>query len=646
VGQHEGLVYFAMELVEGLPLTRYATTHRLDVRARVELLARVAEAVHHAHLRGFVHRDLKPDNVRVTADGQPKVLDFGIAAGLGSRRAEVAGTPAYMSPEQFDAQAGVDVRTDVYALGVMLFELLVGEVPIAPHSAALQTLRELKQHAAPRLGSVEPKLGRELDAIVARALEVRVERRYGSAAELAEELRRWLRHEAVLAVGGGALYRAGRFARRNRALVVLLSSLLAALVAGVSVSTWFYFDARAQAKKAALEASRAKTSADFLAAVFAEADSDNAGGRGSTIGVAIDHAVEKLERDKIDPHVEAFVRAALTNTYVGLGEWQHAKTQALAAEQAYLQNGLPPDEQLAEVLRVVSEVQVESGAMQAGVEAADRSLRMEEEFHGKGTHDHTAYSLHVAGIAHRNIGDLKGALEFHRRAVAMEREILASTGSSYLVDALEQTTLTLVTYGRYDEARAPVAESLAMNEKQFGREHQVTAISLAHVGWIELNAGNLEAARTLFREVNVTRRKLLGPNHSRFAQGLHNAAQVEVLAGNFEAAAPLLDEALAIAKKAYGEDDAHYAWLELLRGELLLGQGRPEEALALVERDLALIAAHYIEPHDATLQALVVKAKCEKALGRQTDTAAKAKALGARLYGDEHPMYRRQADAL
>jgi tetratricopeptide (TPR) repeat protein len=380
--------------------------------------------------------------------------------------------------------------------------------------------------------------------------------------------------------------------------------------------------------------------------VFAEADSDNAGGRGSTIGVAIDHAVEKLEKEDIDPHVEAFLRASLANTYVGLGEWQHAKAQALAAAKAYEKGQLPDDEALSEVLRVVSEVQVETGAMKEGVVAAERSLKLEETFHGAAPHDHTAYSLHVAAIAHRFDNDLKGALELHHRAVDMERALLASTGHSYLSDALEQLCLTLVTFGRYDEARAAVTESLAMNEKKFGRAHQVTAISLAHLGWLEFNQGNLEAARKVFAEVNEARLKTLGPNHMRYAQGLHNAADVEVADGQLDAGEKLLDASLEVGRKAFGEGTGRYAWLELLRAEILIRRGRPQEALDLVDKDLALIRAHYGEERDATLEALVLKAKAERALGLQTDTAAKAKALGAKMYGEDHPIYRRQADAL
>ena len=649
VGQHEGLVYFAMELVEGPSLLDFVRQRQLDPRARVALLAQVAEAVHHAHLRGFVHRDLKPDNVRVTAEGTPRVLDFGIAAGLGSRRAEVAGTPAYMSPEQLDPHAAVDVRTDVYALGVMLFEVLTGEVPLAPHSARRGTLAELKQQPAPRLSALQPRLGRELDAIVARALEVRVERRYGSASELADELRRWLAHEPVQAVGGGRLYRAGRFVRRNRALSAALSSLALALLLGAGVSTAFFLDARAQAQKAELEASRAKASAEFLASVFSEADGDNAGGRGATIGVAIDHAVEKLEQQGVDPHVEAFLRASLANTYVGLGEWQHAKAQALAAAQAYVTGALPDDEQLGEVLRVVSEVQVETGAMRAGVEAAERALALEERFHPGVPHDHTAYSLHVAAIARRFDNDLAGALAFHQRAVAMERALLAATGHSYLADALEQECLTLVTFGRYDAARALVEESLAMNEKTFGREHQVTAISLAHLGWLELNAGHLDVARKVFAEVNATRAKLLGPAHMRRAQGLHNAAQVELLAGRPDDAAPLLDEALTVAGKAFGEETGRYAWLEVLRGELLRQQGKPAEAVAVLERDLRLIEADYGVERDAMVQGLVMLGRAQADLGLADEARAtkqRALEISARIYGSERPLLRRLAEAL
>ncbi|MBL8916917.1 MAG: serine/threonine protein kinase [Archangium sp.] len=647
VGQHEGIVYFAMELVEGEPLTTFAKSRALDLRARVELLANVAEAVHHAHLRGFVHRDLKPDNVRVTNDGTPKVLDFGIAAGLGQRRAEVAGTPAYMAPEQFDPQAGVDVRTDVYALGVMLFELLTGQKPIVPHGTALETLRALKQQPSPRLVSVDGKFGRELDAIVGRALEVSAEKRYASADALADDLRRWLAYEPVRAVGGGRVYRAGRFVRRNRGLVAALSLLVLALVAGASVSLWFFLDARAAARTAELEAQRAKTSAEFLANVFAEADSDNAGGRGATIGVALDHAVEKLEKQKIDPHVEAFLRSSLTNTYMGLGEWQHAKVQALAAAALYEREKMPDDEALSELLRVLAGTECEMGELKAGLAAAEKSLAMEWAFHGKGVHEHTAYSWHVMGIARRYANDVAGAIEAHQNAIAQERAILAATGSSYLVDALEQLCLTLVTFGRYDEARVPVKESLAMNEKQFGREHQVTMISVAHVGWIELNQGNLDEARKLFTEVNAVRKKLLGTEHSRYGQGLHNLAQVELEARNWDAAEPLLEEALRIAKKAYGTDSGHYAWLETRKVELLIARGKKEEALELANRDLALIEKQYVEDCDATVQALVVKAWAERALGRDASaTVTRVKALAAKVYGVEKPLLKRQADAL
>lgn len=651
VGQHEGLVYFAMELVEGPSLLAWVKAQQAPLRARVELMARVADAVHHAHLRGFVHRDLKPDNVRVAADGTPRVLDFGIAAGLGEHRAEVAGTPAYMSPEQFDPSAAVDVRSDVFSLGVMLFELLAGQLPVVPPKSGLATLQALKHEPCPRLVSVAPHSGRALDAIVARALEVKPERRYGSAAELAEDLWHFLRHEPVLAVGGGRLYRAGRFVRRHRALVAALSLTALTLVVGAGVSLALYLRAEAAAATARLEATRAKSSVEFLAGVLSEADSDNAGGRGATIGQAIDHAVERLEQQKVDPWVEASLRASLTNTYVGLGEWAHAKQQALAALAAYQQHGLQDDEQLAEILRVVSEVYVETGEMKAGMEAADRSLAIEERFHGRDTpHVDTAYSLHVAGIAHRYVNDWERSVDFHRRAIAMERVIQQQTGSSYLIDALDQLCLTLVTWGRYDEARVAVNESLALAIARHGREHQVTAVSLAHLGWLELNEGkHLDEARALFREVNEIRRKTLGPQHMRYAQGVHNLANVEVAAKNYEAAAGLLDEALAVARKAFGENRARFAWLELIRVDVLLARGQVDEALEVSRRDLELLEGHYGPDQHATIEALVTRAKALAAAGQEAEAKAVARRAiesAARAFGAERPRCRREAEEL
>jgi serine/threonine protein kinase len=240
----DGQPFFAMEFIRGLPLDEYADRHRLDVAARLALLARVCDTVQHAHDQGVIHRDLKPANILVEDTGQPKVLDFGVAratdadlltqAGL-TRTGQVLGTPDYMSPEQVAGDpAAIDHRADVYALGVILFELLAHRPPYQLEGRPLAEMARLILEAEPpRLGSVNPELRGDVETIVAKALAKDPARRYQSAADMAADLRRWLAHEPIQARPPSALYQLRQFARRHKALVGGVFATVAALVLGL-----------------------------------------------------------------------------------------------------------------------------------------------------------------------------------------------------------------------------------------------------------------------------------------------------------------------------------------------------------------------------------------------------------------------------
>jgi WD40 repeat protein/predicted Ser/Thr protein kinase len=246
----DGQPFIAMEFILGQPLDEYARHHALALGARVELLARVCDAVQHAHDQGVIHRDLKPANILVEESGQPKVLDFGVAratdadlltgSGL-TRTGQLLGTPNYMSPEQVTADpAAIDHRADVYTLGVILFELLAHRPPYQLEGRPLaEVARLILEEEPPRLGSVNPELRGDVQTIVAKALAKDPARRYPSAAELAADLRRWLAHEPIRARPPSALYQLRKFARRHKALVggVLATGL--ALVLGLVGTTLF-----------------------------------------------------------------------------------------------------------------------------------------------------------------------------------------------------------------------------------------------------------------------------------------------------------------------------------------------------------------------------------------------------------------------
>jgi len=297
----DGRPYFVMELVNGAPLTEYCDTRRLPVADRLALFRQVCAAVQHAHQKGVIHRDLKPTNVLVEdADGRPmpKVIDFGLAKAVGGTAltehtlltgfGAVLGTPSYMAPEQATFNpADVDTRADVYALGVILYELLTGTTPItraALRAAALDEMLKLIREQEPptpssRLSTAdgtpgvaanrqtEPaQLGRfvrgELDWVVMKALAKDRDRRYATVGGFADDVERFLNHEPVQAGPTTAAYRARKFVRRNRAAVTAAGLVLLALVAGVVGTTWGLVREAAQRDRAERATDRAGRSSE------------------------------------------------------------------------------------------------------------------------------------------------------------------------------------------------------------------------------------------------------------------------------------------------------------------------------------------------------------------------------------------------
>jgi predicted Ser/Thr protein kinase len=275
----DGRPFFAMEFIHGLPLGEYAGRHRLDPAARLALLARVCDAVQHAHDQGVIHRDLKPGNILVDEAGQPKILDFGVARAADlqttasrTQAGQLLGTLSYMSPEQVtgDPQA-LDGRSDVYTLGVILFELLVGRLPYDLHQLPLpEVARVIREREPSRLGLINTHFRGDVETIAAKALEKDKARRYQGPAALAADIRRYLNHEPIQARPPSALYQLRKFARRNKGLVGGALGVFAALLAGAVVALLFAVRAGHNAQQARYETYRAR----LAAAVSALAEHD------------------------------------------------------------------------------------------------------------------------------------------------------------------------------------------------------------------------------------------------------------------------------------------------------------------------------------------------------------------------------------
>ena len=282
----DGQPFFAMEFIRGMPLDEYARSRGLDAAARLELLARVCDAVQHAHEKGVIHRDLKPGNILVDETGQPKVLDFGVAhvtaadlltSASRTQAGQLLGTLSYMSPEQIAADpAGLDGRSDVYTLGVILFELLAHRLPYQLEQLPVhEVARVIQQQEPSRLGSIDTLYRGDVEIIVAKALEKDKARRYASAGDLASDIRRYLRGEAILARPASAFYQLRKFARRHTAVVAGVSGIFAALLVGTVVSIVFALRAAENARVAdenarvANERERAATYESYRARIAA-----------------------------------------------------------------------------------------------------------------------------------------------------------------------------------------------------------------------------------------------------------------------------------------------------------------------------------------------------------------------------------------
>jgi eukaryotic-like serine/threonine-protein kinase len=342
--------YFAMELVCGYSLLAHARQHRLDVRSRLELLAKICDAVQHAHERGIVHRDLKPGNIIVEETGQPKVLDFGVArvtdtnvnaTTLTTSAGQMLGTLPYMSPEQVNCDsAQVDCRSDVYALGVIAYELLSQRLPYdLSGKSAIEAAKILQSEPATRLSLVDRQFRGDIETIITKALETDKARRYPSAADMAADLRRHLRDEPIVARRPSAVYQFRKFARRNRALVGGTIVAFVLLVAAVLGTSYGLIIARGERDQARLAASKAEALRQFFLKILAT-PAPGVAGRDVKVIDALTAAETEVTRSFVDqPELRADVHAEMAATFTRLGEYalgeQHAR-ESLAIRRQVL----------------------------------------------------------------------------------------------------------------------------------------------------------------------------------------------------------------------------------------------------------------------------------------------------------------------
>ncbi len=597
-----GRPYFAMELVKGLPLTRYCDDARLSPRQRLELFIPVCQAVQHAHQKGIIHRDLKPSNILVGLYDDrpvPKVIDFGVAKATGPRLTEqslytevgsIIGTLEYMSPEQAQLNnLDIDTRSDIYALGVILYELLTGAVPFSrkelEKAGLAEMLRIIKETEPPRpstklshsgsLPSIaaqrqtEPRkltalMRGDLDWIVMKALEKNRNRRYETASAFAADVQRYLHDEPVTACPPSTWYRLRKFARRHRGPMLAASLIVLALAGGCIGTTVGLIQAETTRQREAglrriAEGKEAETRAvlDFverniLAAARPEGQ-DGGLGRDVTLRKAIEAALPLAEKRLPDqPLIEARLRMTLARSFGNLGEAKLAADQAERAHKIYSKH-LGPDhpDTLASMINLANGYYA-LGRHADALKLREKTLALMRPKLGP-DHPHTLGAMNNLATSYATVGRHGEALKLYEEALALGKTKLGPDHPSTL-DIMNNLAGAYSGLGRLDEALKLAQETLALTKAKRGPNHPRTLSSMDTLALIYHNLGRHGEAVQLYEETLALMKVELGRDHPATLATMHNLAATYAALGRHGAELKLREETLALRKIKLGPD--------------------------------------------------------------------------------------------
>jgi serine/threonine protein kinase/tetratricopeptide (TPR) repeat protein len=653
-----GRPYFVMELVQGVPITRYCDEQQLPVRERLQLFVSVCLAIQHAHQKGVIHRDIKPSNVLVSVqDGRPvpKVIDFGVAKAFHQRLTNtslytevgaIVGTLQYMSPEQAEISPhGVDTRADVYALGVLLYELLTGSTPLDKqrlHQAVYsEVVRLIKEEVPPKPSTrltqsrdslaniaaarrTEParlvkEVRGDLDWITMRALEKECTRRYEAASVLARDVERHLQSEPVEARPPTAFYRLSKFWRRNKGFVVGAAVVLLSLVGGIIGTSWGMVradrarrdaedarqaeaeqrqrsDAAAAAEKAAKETAVAKETEtravlDFVhEKIFAAArPKGQEGGLGRDVMVreALDAAVPFVEmRFQSQPLIEARLRMEIGRTFLMLGRADAAVPQFQVARTIYtkqLGTGHP------DTLRAMRNLANGYSALGRLVEALNlrkETLDLSREALGV-EHEETLANMNNLATSYSELGQPAEALKLFEETVRL-RNATSGPDDPETLRAMFNVARAYAGLRRYADAAKLHHETLELRKAKLGPDHPDTLSSMNNLADSYYQLGRKDEALRLHEETLKRQKAALGPDHPETLASMHNLANSYDKTGRTEEALRLREETYSRVTAKLGSDHPRTLMAMNSLADSYGKVGRVDEAMKLIEEALAV----------------------------------------------------------
>lgn len=635
----DGTPWFAMEQVDGEPIDAYCDLRELTIRERLELFLQVCDAVEHAHRRLVVHRDLKPANILVTEDRCVKLLDFGIARLL-EREEEVAAAPAtrttlrhmtpeYASPEQVLGES-ITTASDVYQLGLVLYELLIGHQPYSLrsrspseiervvceqvparlsaailHEETLKPTARASRQTAPDETTVEEicrarrstptrlqrRLRGDLENIVGIALSKEPERRYGSANSLAKDIRRHLDGLPVEARSDTWIYRGRKYLQRHAlgASAAAAALVLAMAMAGLyTVRVQTERDiARAALDRAETEATKAQQISEFLTGLFRGADPREARGAELTARELLDRGVNRIDLELAEqPEVQADMLHVLGRTYLELGIYDAAErllTRALELRQRHLG---PDRSEVTMTLADLGLLRYRQGDYRVARERLEEALAALDASHGSSPED-VADVLRTLGATYRRLGEYeKGKAAFERALVISERQ--SDVDPESVASTLHSTGALLFDMGDIDRAESLLERALATRERAFGANHLATSTILMDLANIRAVQGELDDLEAMYRRSLAIQRNVYGAHHASVGVVLNNLGTYLVLAGRNEDAIDALRQAVDVYTSAVGAEHPQIAFPLAGLGDAHFALGLRREARRYYRRSVAV----------------------------------------------------------
>ena len=593
----QGQPYFAMEYVQGLPITQYCDEKRLSPGERLLLFTNVCEGVQHAHQKAIIHRDLKPTNILVVeVDGNPmpRIIDFGLAKAISeqpqrgtlvTRAGGLVGTPGYMSPEQMDPMgADVDTRSDVYSLGVVLYELLTGVLALDAQQweskPFYEVLRQVNEEAptspstrlsndpvaaaiAEKRGS-DPKqlasmLRGDLDWITLKALDRDRARRYGTPAELAADLGRYLRNEPVVARPASLVYRTKKYIQRHKFGVAVAAAAALLLIA-------FGVIQAIELRRITRERDRADRVTKFMTGMFKVSNPSEARGNAVTAREILDKSSKDIETGlRKDPELQAQLMETMAQTYAGLG--LYGRAQELVEHARAIQSSLfgernrktlASESYLAQFLRAQGHLPEAERLLQNTIEAQRQVL-------GPNDPD-TLASMDRLGYVYANEARHADAESLFRQTLTAERKVLGPDDPQTL-STLNELAEILTPQGRYAEADQIYGELIAAQQRTPGPDHPATLLSMSHAAENLEEEGNFQEAEKLYSDVIAAQRRVLGPEHPQTLRAMTMLALTMAKEGHYSEADKLQSQVIEIKTRVLGP--THTSTLQSMEMEAL-----------------------------------------------------------------------------